>query len=127
MYSDRVKSKGYVFWLAQYKSDYSYHEAPIPCDIFQYSSRAKVSGFNQNFDGDICYNSKLLGDSTTSSTLIDNTNKTGDKVSNKITKEQAINAVIKLAKAETGYLEKKSNSQLDSKTANAGYNNITKY
>ena len=127
MYSDRVKTKGYVFWLAQYKSDYSYHEAPIPCDIFQYSSRARLTGFNQNFDGDICYNSKLLGDSTTSSILTDNTNKTGDKVSNKVTKEQAINAVIKLAKVETGYLEKRSNSQLDSKTANAGYNNITKY
>ena len=82
MYSDRVKKKGYLFWLAHYKSDYSYHETPIPCDIFQYSSRAKVSGFNQNFDGDICYNSKLLGDSTTSSqtTNSNNSNKGSDNV-----------------------------------------------
>ena len=36
-------------------------------------------------------------------------------------------AVIAIAKAEVGYLEKASNSQLDSKTANAGYNNWTKY
>lgn len=43
------------------------------------------------------------------------------------TKQEAINAVIKTAKAEVGYLEKASNSQLDSKTANAGYNNYTKY
>lgn len=37
------------------------------------------------------------------------------------------NEVIKIAKAEVGYLEKKSNSKLDSKTANAGSNNYTKY
>lgn len=126
MYSDRVKNKGYIFWLAHYKADYSYHETPIPCDIFQYSSRARVSGFNQNFDGDICYNSKLLGDSTTSSTS-SNTNKGNNTMTNKTTKEQAINAVIKTAQYEIGYLEKKSNAQLDSKTANAGYNNFTKY
>lgn len=35
--------------------------------------------------------------------------------------------VIDIAKDEVGYLEKKSNSQLDSKTANAGRNNYTKY
>jgi peptidoglycan hydrolase-like protein with peptidoglycan-binding domain len=35
--------------------------------------------------------------------------------------------VIKNAENEVGYLEKKSNSQLDSKTANAGDNNYTKY
>ncbi len=35
--------------------------------------------------------------------------------------------LIKIAEAEVGYLEKKSNSQLDDKTANAGSNNWTKY
>ena len=35
--------------------------------------------------------------------------------------------VVKIALGEVGYLEKKSNSQLNSKTANAGYNNYTKY
>lgn len=35
--------------------------------------------------------------------------------------------VITLAKQEVGYLEKKSNAQLDHKTANAGSNNFTKY
>lgn len=33
----------------------------------------------------------------------------------------------KIALAEVGYLEKKSNANLDDKTANAGYNNRTKY
>lgn len=35
--------------------------------------------------------------------------------------------VIAIAKAEEGYLEKKSNENLDSKTANAGSKNYTKY
>lgn len=34
--------------------------------------------------------------------------------------------VVKQAREEIGYLEKKTNSQLDSKTANAGSNNFTK-
>lgn len=41
--------------------------------------------------------------------------------------DKAINALIKIAEAEIGYLEKRSNSQLDSKTANAGSGNYTKY
>lgn len=36
-------------------------------------------------------------------------------------------AVIKVLRQEVGYLEKKSNAQLDDKTTNAGYNNYTKY
>lgn len=39
----------------------------------------------------------------------------------------AIEKLISIAKNEVGYLEKKSNSNLDSKTANAGSNNYTKY
>ena len=39
----------------------------------------------------------------------------------------AITAVTVTAEAEVGYLEKASNSNLDSKTGNAGYNNYTKY
>lgn len=35
--------------------------------------------------------------------------------------------IIEIALAEVGYLEKATNSQLNSKTANAGYNNWTKY
>lgn len=39
----------------------------------------------------------------------------------------AIDKVIEIAKAEVGYLEKRSNSQLYDKTANAGGGNYTKY
>ena len=35
--------------------------------------------------------------------------------------------VVEIALGEVGYLEKATNSQLDSKTSNAGYNNYTKY
>ena len=39
----------------------------------------------------------------------------------------AVDKLLKIAEAEVGYLEKKSNSNLASKTANAGSNNYTKY
>lgn len=41
--------------------------------------------------------------------------------------DQAINDLIKTAQGEIGYCEKRSNKNLDSKTANTGYNNYTKY
>lgn len=44
-----------------------------------------------------------------------------------MTKQQAIAKVIKIAEGEIGYLEKRTESNLDSKTANAGSNNYTKY
>lgn len=39
----------------------------------------------------------------------------------------AVDKLLAVARAEVGYLEKTSNSNLDSKTGNAGYNNYTKY
>lgn len=38
-----------------------------------------------------------------------------------------VSSLINTALAEVGYLEKNTNASLDSKTANAGYNNFTKY
>ena len=43
------------------------------------------------------------------------------------TQKYDVNKLINIATNEIGYLEKKSNSQLDNKTANAGSNNYTKY
>ncbi len=40
---------------------------------------------------------------------------------------KAAEKLISIARAEVGYLEKKSNKDLDNKTANAGSNNYTKY
>lgn len=44
-----------------------------------------------------------------------------------MTQQEAIKKVIDIALAEVGYLEKRSNSNLYDKTANAGSNNYTKY
>ena len=44
-----------------------------------------------------------------------------------MTKQEAIDLVLNLARSEVGYREKASNSQLDDKTANAGVGNWTKY
>lgn len=40
---------------------------------------------------------------------------------------EQIKKLLEVALAEEGYFEKNTNSQLDSKTANPGYNNYTKY
>ena len=39
----------------------------------------------------------------------------------------AVDKLLSIALAEEGYCEKKSNSNLDDKTANAGNGNYTKY
>ena len=44
-----------------------------------------------------------------------------------MTKNEAIQKVISIALGEVGYLEKANNNNLYNKTANAGYNNYTKY
>lgn len=49
------------------------------------------------------------------------------KEGDNVTKEEAIKAVLDLARGEVGYHEKASNSQLNDKTANSGGANYTKY
>lgn len=124
MYSSAVKNKGYVFWLAHYKSDYSYHEPPIKCDFFQYTDRGTVPGLTgKKFDTNVCFSEKYLSKSSTISTNKPTTKST----TSSITIDKAINALIATAQAEIGYMEKKSNAQLDEKTANVGDGNYTKY
>ena len=57
---------------------------------------------------------------------IQNGSKTG-KGETRMTKNQAIKKVVDLAVSEVGYHEKASNANLDSKTANSGSGNFTKY
>lgn len=59
--------------------------------------------------------------------LLDTNGKIADKIEDGEIKESPIDKVINLAKAEVGYQEKASPGSLDSKTANAGSNNYTKY
>ena len=74
---------------------------------WQYSSKATIPGIPTKVDRNVFYK--------------DYKEEIG------MTKVEATNAVIGIAEEEIGYLEKKSNSQLDSKTANAGSGNYTKY
>lgn len=50
-----------------------------------------------------------------------------DEEEEKMTKEQAIQKVLNLARAEIGYHEKNANGNLDDSSANAGSGNYTKY
>ena len=90
----------------QYQPDYY-------CDIWQYTSAGRLAGV----EGDVDLN-MLLGKKP----LEYFTGKDGEPKMIYDPKK-----VIAIARAEVGYLEKNSNSQLDDKTANAGSKNYTKY
>lgn len=102
MYSSAVKNKGYVFWLAHYKSDYSYHEPPIKCDFFQYTDRGTVPGLTgKKFDTNVCFSKKYLSKTSTTSTDTsnNNSNKTpqgSDNMSNNII-QNVINDAVSFA------------------------------
>ena len=98
MYSS-VKNKGYVFWLAHYKSDYSYHEPPIKCDFFQYTDRGTVPGLTgKTFDTNVCFSEKYLSKTSNTSTITPTTNKPqgSDNMSNNII-QNVINDAVSFA------------------------------
>lgn len=99
MYSS-VKNKGYVFWLAHYKSDYSYHEPPIKCDFFQYTDRGTVPGLTgKTFDTNVCFSEKYLSKTSSTNTSNNNSNKTpqgSDNMSNNII-QNIINDAVSFA------------------------------
>lgn len=116
--------KKYDFWVAQYPANDTgvivERLRPDYGTMWQYSSKAVIPGISTKVDRSISYKNY-------SSTTNKNNSTNKQEGGNKLTKEQAINALIAVAKNEIGYLEKATNAQLDSKTANAGYNNYTKY
>ena len=101
--------KKYDFWIARYPAnDDGWLQERLRPDFGvggQYSSKAKIPGINGTVDRSVFY-------------------KDYKEVS---TVDKNIEKLILIAKNEIGYLEKKSNIQLDDKTANAGSNNYTKY
>lgn len=101
--------KKYDFWIARYPAnDDGWLQERLRPDFgvgWQYSSKAKIPGIDGTVDRSIFY-------------------KDYKEVS---TVDKNIEKLILIAKNEIGYLEKKSNSQLDDKTANAGSANYTKY
>lgn len=101
--------KKYDFWIARYPAnDDGWLQERLRPDFgvgWQYSSKAKIPGISGTVDRNVFY-------------------KDYKEVS---TVDKNIEKLILVAKNEIGYLEKKSNSQLDDKTANAGSANYTKY
>lgn len=111
--SDSLKK--YDLWLASYPNNdngtIQERLRPSAGVGWQYSEHGKIPGINTNdVDLDVFYTDYRAGQGGTA-----------------VNKTAVINKVISIAKNEIGYLEKKSNSQLDSKTANAGSANYTKY
>lgn len=107
---DDAKNK-YDFWIARYPAnDDGWLQERLRPSVgvgWQYSSKAKIPGINGNVDRNVFY--KDYSDNK----------EEADMGSWEKTKG--------LLDTQVGYLEKRSNSNLDSKTGNAGYNNYTKY
>lgn len=108
---ESAKSK-YDFWIARHpkkSKDNGWLQERLRPSYgvgWQYSSKAKIPGINGNVDRDVFYK--------------DYSDKEDEAVS-------AWQRTKNLLDEQVGYLEKASNSNLDSKTGNAGYNNYTKY
>ena len=109
-------AKKYDCWLAAYPSQddgtMQIRLKPAAGIGWQYSSKATIPGIPGKVDRNVFYKDY---------TEVKNEDK------EEAIMDKAIEKVILIAKNEEGYLEKKSNSQLDSKTANAGSANYTKY
>ena len=93
--------------------------------MWQYSSKESVNGISGNVDMSNQYydfHTKINGKETS----VDHTTNTSSEPVKK-TEKSEVEKIIEVAKGELGYLEKRSNSQLDSKTANSGSSNYTKF
>lgn len=123
-------AKKYDCWVARYPNNDTgdlQERLRVPASTgvigWQYSSKTTIPGIPTKVDRSVFY--KDYSKSSTTST--GSPKPTTTQGSDTMNKEKAIDALIATAETEVGYLEKKSNSQLDDKTANAGYNNYTKY
>ena len=122
------EAQKYDCWVARYPNNDTgdlQERLRVPASTgvigWQYSSKATIPGISTKVDRSVFYKDYSKSSSTSTNT---STNSKGD---NNMTTEKAIDALIATAEKEVGYLEKSSNSQLDSKTGNAGYDNYTKY
>ena len=106
--------KKYDCWIARYPAnDNGTLQERLRPGVgvgWQYSSKATIPGIAGKVDRNVFYKDYKTVEEGTG-----------------MTAAEAMNAVIGIAEEEIGYLEKRSNSKLDSKTANAGSGNYTKY
>lgn len=117
--ADAVKNT----WVAEYGVSMTKYAGYFI--MWQFSSKEYVNGISGNVDMSNQYNDfhMMIDGKETTNNQQANTNPEPVK---KVEKSE-VEKVIEIAKGELEYLEKRSNSQLDSKTGNAGYNNYTKY
>lgn len=123
-------AKKYDCWVARYSSNddgFLPERLRVPASTgvvgWQYSSKSTIPGIPTKVDRSVFYKDYSKS-STTSTNSPKPTTIQGSDVMNK---DKAIDALIATAQAEIGYMEKKSNAQLDDKTANVGDGNYTKY
>ncbi len=120
--ADAVKNT----WVAEYGVTMTKYKEYFV--MWQYSSKETVNGISGNVDMSNQYYDfhMMINGKQTSFNQVINTSSEPTKEEKPIQKSE-LEKVIEVAKGEIDYLEKRSNSQLDDKTANAGYNNYTKY
>ena len=109
---DSLREAGAMIWCAKYSDE----KPTVYCDIWQYSDNGIVPGFSHKVDMNI--------------TMTDVLNSAPVEIPQeeiKMNKNEAIAKLVDCAMSQVGYLEKRSNAQLDDKTANAGSNNWNKY
>lgn len=103
-----------AWWEPRYSSVAKPHSG---VDLWQYSESYKCSYISGQIDINRIYGKKTLSWFTNPQV----------ETAKKVTTVTPVEKVISVAKGEVGYLEKDSNHNLGSKTANAGSKNYTKY
>lgn len=95
--------------------------------MWQFSSKESVNGISGNVDMSNQYYDFQMTIDNKETSINHTTNTSSKPIEEKPKEKSEVEKIIEVAKDEIGYLEKRTNSQLDSKTANSGYNNFTKY
>lgn len=102
---DALRDAGAMIWCAKYSDE----KPTVYCDIWQYSDNGTVPGFSHKVDMNI--------------TMTDVFSKKEESDVSKYTYEYMMTRWIAFVRSHVGYLEKRTNSQLDDYKANAGNNN----
>lgn len=125
-YKDYALDYGHYdyIWIPRYKKvddgQPTGNRPDHPCQLWQYTSHGKLPGIDGDVDLDMLIGDMPLSFFTGKASATDEEKQGGKPMT-------ATDKVIGVAEAELGYLEKKSNKDLDDKTANAGDKNYTKY
>jgi len=112
-------------WVAEYGVSMTKYTGYFV--MWQYSSKESVDGISGNIDMSNQYEEFYMKIDGKETSINHETNTSSEPVEEKPKEKSEVEKIIEVAKGEIGYLEKKSNSQLESKTANVGDRNFVKY